>query len=207
MNKLSFYSKLNLMKDKDYIENFLTVSTSLIIAGVKPAITLTLNKQDPKIYTSWNKFGKCFLKNISLKYINLKSTTKSDIILIYCENLLTTYLNKNSHLEFLFKLGYSKTFKLSIYLETLKDRYLKYKCPHELGLFLGIPIEDVNDFMNCSSKNCLLCGYWKVYNNLDKAILTFKKYDMVREFAIRHILKGNLAHNLAIELKSSFHTL
>ena len=35
--------------------------------------------------------------------------------------------------------------------------------PHEVGLFLGYPEEDVRGFMINQGKNCKCCGCWKVY--------------------------------------------
>lgn len=38
--------------------------------------------------------------------------------------------------------------------------------PHEMGLLLGYPIEDVVGFMEHSGKEYLYSGYWKVYENV-----------------------------------------
>ena len=35
--------------------------------------------------------------------------------------------------------------------------------PHEMGLLLGYPVEDVTGFMVHGGKNSLYSGYWKVY--------------------------------------------
>lgn len=37
--------------------------------------------------------------------------------------------------------------------------------PHEIGLFLGYPTEDVRGFIQYGGSNALCCGYWKVYEN------------------------------------------
>ncbi|WP_297438851.1 DUF3793 family protein [uncultured Clostridium sp.] len=42
--------------------------------------------------------------------------------------------------------------------------------------------------MSCTPKKCLLCGYWKVYNNCQSAINTFTLYDKARENLIDDIL-------------------
>lgn len=66
------------------------------------------------------------------------------------------------------------------YVNTLKDRYEKYNCPHELGVFLGYPLDDVRDFMEYNNKKCLGCGYWRVYNDITRAKEIFSKYDKVK---------------------------
>ncbi len=44
MKYLDFYKRLDLMEEKEYIENFLVYNSSLVIAGVKPAVTINLKK-------------------------------------------------------------------------------------------------------------------------------------------------------------------
>ena len=34
--------------------------------------------------------------------------------------------------------------------------------PHEIGVFLGYPVEDVEGYMQNDGKNFLLVGYWKM---------------------------------------------
>lgn len=48
--------------------------------------------------------------------------------------------------------------------------------PHEIGLFLGYPPEDVKGFIECGGRDCKACGYWKVYGDVWKAETLFRKY-------------------------------
>lgn len=50
------------------------------------------------------------------------------------------------------------------------------KFPHEIGLFLGYPPEDVYGFINNKTCDCKYVGFWKVYSNLDEAKRTFAKF-------------------------------
>ena len=202
---LDFYNKLDSLQDKEYIETFLVYNLSLVIAGIKPAITVTIKKNNQKLYNSWNDFGSCFLDNIDLKFIELRESNDSIIAMIYDEYMLEKELSQKSHMEFLFNLGYPSNACVCDYLNTLKNRYEKYHCPHELGLFLGIPFEDVKDFMECTTKKCLFCGYWKVYNNGNKAKEIFNKYDKVKEYTMKNMLRGNSSRDLALSIKNSFY--
>lgn len=204
MKYLDLYKRLGSMEDKEYIENFLVYNSSLVIAGVKPAVTVTMKKNNEKLYRSWKCFGQSLLENINLKFIELRESSNSIILMIYDQDVLKKELNKESHIEFLSNLGYSYKLEINDYVNTLKSRYEKYHCPHELGLFLGIPFEDVKDFMECTTKKCLLCGYWKVYNDSSKAITIFNKYDQVKEYAIKNMLEGNSSRDLALSIKNSF---
>lgn len=205
MKHLDFYNKLNSMHSEEYIETFLVYNLSLVIAGIKPAVTLTIKKNNLKLYNSWNNFGIYFVDNINLKFIELRESSDSIIVMIYDEFILEKELNKQSHKEFLFNIGYPNNACINDYVNTLKFRYEKYHCPHELGLFLGIPFKDVKDFMECTTKKCLLCGYWKVYNDSNKAKIIFNKYDKVKEYAIKNMLEGNSSRDLALSIKNSFY--
>jgi hypothetical protein len=205
LKQLDFYNKLNSLDSKEYIETFLVYNLSLVIAGIKPAITLTIKQNNLKLYSSWNEFGINFLSSSNLKFIELRKSNDSIIVMIYDELLLEKDLNEKSHKEFLFKIGYPKNPSIDDCIRTLKSRYEKYHCPHELGLFLGIPFKDVKDFMECTTKKCLLCGYWKVYNDSKKAKIIFTKYDKVKEYTMKNMLEGNSSRDLALSIKNYFY--
>jgi len=62
-------------------------------------------------------------------------------------------------------------------IKELKKRLRASLCfPHEIGVFLGYPIEDVIGFIENSGKDCKCCGFWKVYCNEAQAQRTFEKY-------------------------------
>ena len=205
MKYLDFYKKLNSMEKKEYMENFLVYNTSWVIAGIKPAVTIAFKKKDEKIYDNWNKYGKKFIKDINLKHVELRENDDSIILMIYDEKVLERELNKEEQIDFLINLGYSEEVEINEYVKTLKERYEKYHCPHELGLFLGIPFEDVKDFMECTTKKCLLCGYWKVYNNSEEAKMIFKQYDKVKDYTIKNMLEGNSSRIIVSSIKDSFY--
>lgn len=48
--------------------------------------------------------------------------------------------------------------------------------PHEIGLFLGYPPEDVRGFVEHQAGGFKLCGCWKVYGDEGRARETFAKY-------------------------------
>ncbi|MBQ6019715.1 MAG: DUF3793 family protein [Clostridia bacterium] len=48
--------------------------------------------------------------------------------------------------------------------------------PHEVGLFLGYPPEDVSGFIRNGAQACKCVGCWKVYGDEAKAKCTFAKY-------------------------------
>lgn len=62
--------------------------------------------------------------------------------------------------------------------------------PHEIGLFLGYPVEDVLGFLENKGKNYSYCGHWKVYSDVERAKKLFAQYDRCRNTLCRKICDG-----------------
>jgi hypothetical protein len=75
-------------------------------------------------------------------------------------------------------------------LNTLKCKYAN-GCPHEIGLFLGIPLHDVLGFIKNSGKNYLYCGYWKVYEDVEGAKEMFEAYSKTKIKVMELVGEGN----------------
>ncbi len=53
--------------------------------------------------------------------------------------------------------------------------------PHEIGLFLGYPIEDVQGFIQNKAQHYKCSGVWKVYGDADLARKKFRQYRICTE--------------------------
>lgn len=204
MTCLEFYNKLESMNGEEYIKNFLIYNASLVIAKVKPATTIALKKYNRDLYSNWGSMGKAFIQSIGLDFIELRESDDSIVVLIYNQSLLEKYIDKEENKEFLVGLGYSENGTIVEHLNVLANRYKEFNCPHELGIFLGIPIKDVKDFMDCNDKKCLLCGYWKVYNDCISAQRIFLSYDQVKEYTVSSIFKGIEGSTLVQSIENNF---
>lgn len=203
MDYIDFHKKLRSLEDKEYIECLLSYSLATVIAGIKPASTITLSKYGKNLYDKWNKYGRFFVGEINLEYIELRESNKFIIVMIYDKKQLQKLFSKDEYREFLIGIGY-KDNNIDKYLSVLKERYSLYNCPHELGVFLGIPLDDVKVFMYSKDKKCLISGYWRVYNNYSKAKETFDLYDRVKQDTIKSILKGNKYKDVIYKLKHAY---
>ena len=87
--------------------------------------------------------------------------------------------------------GYNIDGSLDEMIARLKERFFhKTEFPHEIGLFLGYPIEDVKGFRKFGGSDCKMCGYWKVYDDVEQARRIFDSYDKCREFTAAQIRAG-----------------
>lgn len=185
-----FLNLLETLNNEKYMRTFISYLISPVITGIKPSSTITLSKQGHNLFKLWNMYGEDFLNDLQLKYVLLRETSNSKIILIYDEiNLMNTIYRKSS-MDFLEKLDYNLEMNLDDLLNHLINRCSTFHCPHELGIFLGIPVKDVKCFMECNRNKCLLCRYWKVYEEEKKAQQIFELYDSSKEIVMNHLLSG-----------------
>lgn len=57
--------------------------------------------------------------------------------------------------------------------------------PHELGLFLGYPMEDVEGFIQHQGRDCKFTGCWKVYGDAEAAAQRFRRLRRCRNLYAR----------------------
>lgn len=120
------------------------------------------------------------LHSIHLQCIPVQIYKQSILLYIYNPYLLNIILQLPENISFLIKSGYSPfpDTSLSILLHNIRRNR---DFPHEVGLFLGYPLHDVEGFIINQGKNCLYNKYWKVYHNVEQAKQKFARYDAYRE--------------------------
>lgn len=137
----------------------------------------------------WDKYKQDFMNGTTLEHYELRRSDNSTLVLFYEHNYLCDVLFQKNNIAFLEQFGYSQEMSLHQCLELLKNRFEKF-CPHECGIFLGIPVEDVKSFIHCKGREYLLCRYWKVYHNPNKAMSTFYSFDIAKQNVLNLITNG-----------------
>lgn len=178
MDKMSqaFFKVLNDYEEEDYLYFYFRYHLAPVIQYLKPASTLTITSH---LQEKWNRYGIKTLKKLGLQWKILKDKGTHSILLIYRQELLESVLKDNAIKEYLGGIGYPVE-NLDEVLAFLAKRYALLSYPHEIGLLLGIPLEDVKIFTDDPKRPCVFKGYWKVYSHPEKAKVLFKAYDQVR---------------------------
>ena len=70
--------------------------------------------------------------------------------------------------------------------------------PHEIGLFLSYPPEDVRGFMEHGAADCKCVGCWKVYGDEQAAKRTFRQYKQCTEVYCRRFRNGATIDRLTV---------
>ena len=101
--------------------------------------------------------------------------------------------------------GYEKNIvdeeDISGLIDTFADRYCCYMqtkkyFPHEMGLFLGYPVEDVEGYLKNNGENSLYTGYWKVYEDVAAKSSLFERFEKAKEQIIWFLAQGVSIKNL-----------
>lgn len=116
------------------------------------------------------------------------------MVLFYREKELWEYLNRVGIRSFLRDYGYEgmnldqMLLRLAMRMEEAAGKQAGF--PHEIGVFLGYPIEDVKGFIGNTGKKYLLSGYWKVYSDPVRAQIMFHQFDEAKNSAVNEFLSG-----------------
>lgn len=169
------------------VETQMALRCAPFIAGLKTSNLLIVKNEQAIIV--WR-----LLRNTKFDGFLLYKGNQKSVFLLYTSSQLKAYLEQTEARKILFQEGYLDI-SLQELLSVFSVRYRAYmqgnrKFPHEMGLFLGYPPEDVRGFMENEGQNSLCTGYWKVYENVVEKICLFQKFDQARESLLRLMADG-----------------
>lgn len=182
-HKISFLKELKSIEDEhSYFEVFLGYLISPVITGIKPSSTISFKNDLKNSYSNWKKYGQVILDKYKLNSITLKEDVDGILLLIYDEENLKDHINISHHRSFLCTQGYGENFDLHKCIDCLRCRINQEDFPHESGIFMGIPLEDVLGFLK--NDNCIFQGPWRVYEKEERSKEVFDLYEKSRELYI-----------------------
>ena len=98
------------------------------------------------------------------------------LIYVYRPSGLTADLNKEEVRAILTEAGYPCSSESICVAELARRLGDSETFPHEIGLFLSYPPEDVRGFIRHGGEGCKCIGCWKVYGDAEQAKRTFRCY-------------------------------
>lgn len=142
------------------------------------------------------------LENSGIICVSLYQDREMEVLFLYRYLQLEQHLRQPAVWQFLQKYGY-EAWDVASVLGRLRARYRQYAAdggefPHELGVLLEYPVEDVEGFIQNRGENCLVSRYWKVYGNRQQAERTFRLYDAAKEQALWEIVNGLPLYQVAV---------
>ena len=146
------------------------------LAGIKPANLFRYIFSDEEALASAVSGANGHLNPKGIYVEILRADACGALLLVYRLSLLSTALARRGTRDFLAKYGYQMGSAAGC-IDSLKSRFgSDCEFPHEIGIFLGYPLDDVIGFINNRGQNSKHTGCWKVYHNEKEAIERFGRY-------------------------------
>ena len=145
---------------------------------------------------SWNR--KLSPKGVIL--IVLQFQKQSALIYAFRPKQLQRDFETESIARILRERGYAPE-KKEICIATLISRFGENRSfPHEIGLFLGYPPEDVKGFIENRANGFKTVGYWKVYGNVAEAERRFETYRRCTDWFVQRVRRGERLEQLTVAM-------
>ena len=167
----------------------LAVHTAPTLLGIKCGSLISLPVDEFDIDAQSRQFNRKALSK-GLKMRVMRKHGGRALVLLYNERQLARRLSLPEVRKILGSRGYRSAAGTAQHLDRLCARMERRRFPHEIGVFLGYPAEDVEGFITNKGENYKLCGCWKVYGNAEKARRTFESYDRCRELLCGRLNAG-----------------
>lgn len=172
---------------KEGFERLMGMHGAPLLVGLRPACLLSFQRKTfEDIDGLLASYQHCFqCKGISM--YRLAESETCVMILFYRAAALSSMLHLPQAQALLESLEYPVDGTLSDMLGELGYRVRTYTAfPHEIGLFLGYPAEDVRGFMEHHGHAYRCSGCWKVYANEARTRALFELYaSCTRTFCAR----------------------
>ncbi len=164
------------------LDNYLVTICAPTLASMKSASLFNCKCQEgedlDQIINEWNVIYRPY----GLRLCVLRRKSGNALIYLFRISQLRSNLRRPGIIEFLKDCGY-RTDGTGLYdlLYQLKQRINSSDdFPHEIGIFLDYPLEDVKGFIENKGQNYKYSGLWKVYGDVSMARRTFDKYKKCR---------------------------
>ena len=172
---------------------------SPVLMGMKPANLVSFSKEKlpelPELVSSY-KEG---LEQEGIHMNIICGCRKHYLLLLYRPDMLEGFLAQDEAKELLIQDGYPENGMLEEMLDHLKERFAERReFPHEIGLFLSYPPEDVKGFIDNRACNFKCSGLWKVYGDEARAQAMFARFRKCTEIYCKLWQEGSSIEQLAV---------
>ena len=166
----------NMGNSAEGLEQCLSTHCSPTLASLKTANLFTCTYTCIQSFEASVSYWKKEMEEKRLSLIILQRQEERALIYVCRMKKLQQDLEKPGVIDLLQKYGYLDTNPQHAVAHLIERLEENGTFPHEIGLFLGYPLEDVIGFIINKGKNCHCIGCWKVYCNEEEAERTFCKY-------------------------------
>lgn len=185
-----------------HIDDLLVFHCAPTLAGLKMAALICVpqgNERQENEYKAMVCEYNLRYNERGLYFTTLCTCKGRCLLYIYRKEAVAEYLGTAQAKYFLKAFGYEDSMPLEACLAQLSYRFdCGSEFPHELGLFLGYPLADVQAFIKYKGADAKLTGEWKVYSDVRFAQREFTRYDLCRRVYVDMFNRGYALERLVI---------
>lgn len=179
-------------------EEMIVRHCSPTLAGIKTGNMFTCyyanTDEMKKSVRRWNRrLGKKGLRVLPLRFQNNRA-----LIYVFRPARLSKDLQNDIAGRLLRERGYAVKTPQRCILRLMQRLSSSEEFPHEIGLFLGYPPEDVSGFIENKAGGSKCAGCWKVYGDVDAAQKIFAKYKKCTDVYCTQLSKGKSVERLTV---------
>ena len=180
-------------------EEYLIDLCAPTLAGIKVgSLFLYITEEDENLHAIINYWNQR-LSSKGIRICIVKEREDGGLVYVFRPEMLKGLLNCQDITCFLDSRGFAACGNSEKCIEHLKSCfYNEPSFPHEIGIFLGYPLEDVKVFIEHKGRNSNLCGLWKVYGEPETAKKMFARYKNCFNIYKQRFAKGSDIHELTV---------
>lgn len=179
-------------------DDYLVLHCAPTLAGLKTGSLFTCPFTCEKELLNSVRFMNKRLLPKGLRILPLRLSDHKALIYVYRPKRLSSDIADAAAAQILQKHGYD-TASCEKCVNRLGRRIRAEKdFPHEIGLFLGYPPEDVCGFIENKACNCKCAGCWKVYGDEETARKKFAQYKKCTQVYCNRWEKGTNIERLTV---------
>jgi hypothetical protein len=176
----------DLSGDRRKLDVFIRWTAGPAIAGIKSASLIRIPR---RLGRAWADWGGELCGSMDTAALGLRESEGGVLVLIFRRRTLARKVLTGIPARYLLSLSYPVASGLDPCLAELKSRFaIPGQFPHEVGIFLGYPPEDVISFCSGKTSPHVCPGYWKVYHRPERARRTFAYMDAARVKLVEELL-------------------
>ncbi|MDD3192751.1 MAG: DUF3793 family protein [Oscillospiraceae bacterium] len=168
------------------------------LAGLKTANLFPCKYSSrEKLWAEIRRFNANYARK-GIRMIPVKTKGNHALIYLYRPKKLEADMQNEISLQILLRFGYRGDNPSSRIAELVRRFKENDEFPHEIGLFLGYPPEDVRGFIEHRNEGCKCVGCWKVYGDEQYARKCFENYKKCTRIYREQFAEGKSIERLIV---------
>lgn len=178
------------MGASEYLENFIAYHAAPTVRGIKPATLVCPHREAAALRRALPECAERVGLHLGLGLAELSNRFGGFMVMAYQPCLLRMVLAARECADLLREAGFEDPERVETLFDQLRKKCLNCSFPHEIGVLLGYPPEDVRCFIRDGGKGAKVTGGWRAYSDVETARRRFSDFRSARGKAAELILSG-----------------